>query len=54
MNQKQIDTISDMKIVPLEKSIYLKPQRAEFEINGKQKYWDFLKVHDRYVQVYLQ
>lgn len=46
MNQKETDTISDMKIVPLEKSLYLKPQRAEFQINGKQKYWDFLKVHD--------
>lgn len=49
MNQKQTDNISDMKIVPLEKSMYLKPLRAEFQINGKQKYWDFLTVHDRYV-----
>ena len=47
MNLKVNDNISEMKISTLTESMYLKPMRAEFQINGKQKYWDFLHIHDR-------
>ncbi|EEB16341.1 uridine diphosphate glucose pyrophosphatase, putative [Pediculus humanus corporis] len=46
MNLKVNDNISEMKISTLTESMYLKPMRAEFQINGKQKYWDFLHIHD--------
>ncbi|KAK6638746.1 hypothetical protein RUM43_007014 [Polyplax serrata] len=46
MAQQINDKISDMKITTLKESIYMKPLRAEYKINGKQKYWDFLTVHD--------
>lgn len=47
MNQRIKDEIRDMKLSPLEKSNYLRPFRADYKINGKQKYWDFLTIHDR-------
>lgn len=47
MNCKVPDKIDNIKIVPLNQSMYLKPLRAEYNINGIDRYWDFLTVHDR-------
>ncbi|KAL0270165.1 UNVERIFIED_CONTAM: hypothetical protein PYX00_007658 [Menopon gallinae] len=43
---KPRDSVGKMKIVPLTHSPYLKPFRAEFEMNGRKRFWDMLKIHD--------
>ncbi|KAJ8984202.1 hypothetical protein NQ317_011111, partial [Molorchus minor] len=42
----KMDTISDVVIKPLEKSIYMKPFTMHFTQNGTKRTWDLLSVHD--------
>ncbi|CAD7289122.1 hypothetical protein LMG7974_01353 [Campylobacter majalis] len=39
-------TVTDLKILPMGKSDYVKPFRMEFMQNGKRRIWDCVKVHN--------
>ncbi|XP_060067582.1 uridine diphosphate glucose pyrophosphatase NUDT14-like [Ylistrum balloti] len=44
-----MEDISNVNIVPCEKSRFLKPLRMLFKQNGRDKVWDALQVHDSVV-----
>lgn len=44
-----MEDITDVKIVPCEKSGFIKPLRMLFKQNGREKIWDAMEVHDSVV-----
>lgn len=41
-----MDKLSNVRLQPLQKSMYIKPLSLTYDQNGKPHKWDFLTVHD--------
>ncbi|GIY55286.1 uridine diphosphate glucose pyrophosphatase NUDT14 [Caerostris darwini] len=41
-----MENISSVKIIECDESFYLRPVRMVYEQDGKQKFWDLMRVHD--------